>query len=251
VIRVLTWNVHGRIRTSGVGDPDILAALAKSEASVVALQELAFDATGRHGNMASLGARLGVPHLAIHDFSPSHLATGERIGVALLSRWELDAQRAITLPNPRISVVRDGRELVSHDKGALVANAKVGNRWIVIVSIHLLPSHLFGHAPGDSSFYPIWRALSDILRDLADCPTILCGDFNVDSLAAVVPDIFEEGLFQCAIDLPTRPNGRRHDKILCSHHWTVVRGEVLEAEADHYACIADLRLRERNRRDWS
>jgi len=254
-IRVGTWNV-GRLVSTGVGaedsDPDRSArrigdALRRSAADLVALQEVESptlgigEATGEAERIADLA---GLGHTLLWGVSPSHRTAGQALGLTILSRYPLTQAQGIVLPNPMLSSPQPSGEVWrSHDKGLLLATASTPLGDVTFACLHGLPFHRFGRARDEPAFLPIWRTLSSHLQRLARVrPTIVCGDFNAQSLDTLLPDIVANGIFHWIMFDRTRPNGARSDHVLATYGWRVIRASSEPGPFDHYLCMATLTL---------
>lgn len=91
-VRVVTWNVWGRVGPWRERQPVIADVLAAAGADLVALQE-SWTAEDGTGQAAELGDRLGLPY---HATSASTGVAAS--GTAVLSRWPITATATYRLP---------------------------------------------------------------------------------------------------------------------------------------------------------
>jgi endonuclease/exonuclease/phosphatase family metal-dependent hydrolase len=158
-LRIASYNIrHGR----GTDDALDLARTAKVLGSltpdIVGLQEVddRVERSGRVNEAEWLGHTLGMQH-AFGAFMPYQ---GGEYGLAILSRYPIESQTAIRLP--------DGNE----PRVALLARLRLPNgRPLAVVNVH------FDWVKDDGFRFAQATALSQVL-DTLSVPYVLLGDFN-------------------------------------------------------------------------
>jgi endonuclease/exonuclease/phosphatase family metal-dependent hydrolase len=231
----MTFNIQSGTRgLEGVAD-----VIRQAHPDIVALQEV--DLGGRRASglnqAAVLAERTGLTYHA--HFRTTDLYGGA-YGIALLSRFPLEALAQYPLPVPRGAEPRT----VVH------AVMQVSGREVSVYLTHLI------RQPFNSDIR--MRQSVQITRLLAKDPRpkLLMGDLNdgpdsrtVRLLRRDLLDVFAatgqgpEGTYP--LPLPFSPT-MRIDYVLASEAFVPVRSTVLRVGAsDHYPVIADLRLKER------
>jgi endonuclease/exonuclease/phosphatase family metal-dependent hydrolase len=157
-VRVLTYNIHHAEGMDDVLDLGRIAALIEAlDPDLVALQEIdsVTTRTGGVDQAAELGRLTGLAHL-FGSFMPYQ---GGAYGMALLSRWPIDASRNLRLPDgdePRTAL------------GASVVSPRTGQS-VRFVGIHFYRTE-------DERLAQATRLEAYLESDTI--PTILAGDFN-------------------------------------------------------------------------
>jgi endonuclease/exonuclease/phosphatase family metal-dependent hydrolase len=241
MIRMATWNIGGGyVSTDGhlsYGCQDIAYfadVLREISPDIVCLQEAHISA--QMDQPAWLAKTLGL-HVVSHVYEDSHLHPQCQLAMAVLSRIRPEDSTFVMLPNPRLKLVWRGEEVISHDKGFLIARLEMDGRSFHVVSGHLLPFHRFGLRLEDSAFGTMRARLATLL--LEDMPGSLVGaDMNCADLSLGLAELFAS--YRGVPFDSTRPDGRVTDHILYPASWELVRGWVLPTRADHHLCVADL-----------
>lgn len=165
-IRCVTWNVHRAKGTDGRRDPDRIEALIADEIAprtpdVFALQEADEECPPHAGifNVESIAATTQLAY--IHK--PLNLRWGPQSDGFL---------GTILFVSSRLSVTyTDVIDLPGHcHRGAVAAEARIGDREVRIMSMHLSLSQPLRVVQ--------MRIIGQFLRRRPDMPTLLLGDFN-------------------------------------------------------------------------
>ena len=157
-LRVLTYNIHHSEGMDEMVDLERIAALIKAlDPDLVALQEIdsVTTRTGQVDQAAELGRITGLAHL-FGSFMPYQ---GGAYGMALLSRWPIDASHNLRLPDgdePRTAL------------SATVTSPRTGQS-VRFVGIHFYRT--------DEERFAQATRLEEYLESETS-PTILAGDFN-------------------------------------------------------------------------
>jgi len=179
-LRVLTWNVQGRVRSV----PDQARALLEADADVVALQEVRATALPLWEQALAL---LGYPHVAATLPAGGPARPPERrLGVLVASRDELAAQPAAEVPWPE-------RYLVVRTAG---------------VELHDL------HAPISSKADEVkvrtLEAVHAALATPSDLPRVLVGDLNTPQYESREGEVQSFARTRAGRIRPS--HGERHDR---------------------------------------
>lgn len=230
-LRVMTFNIqsgaHGLEQVAGV--------IRASVPDVVALQEVDVGSTRAGGadQVAELSRLTGLPYRA--HFRTTQLYGGA-YGIALLSRFPLEALAQYPLPVPRGAEPRT----LAH------AVLKVDGREVSVWMTHLIRRPFNGNARVRQS------ARVARLLEADPRPKLLMGDLNDDPdsrpvrlLRRRLTDVVAStggaaGTYPLPLFLPTL----RIDYVLACDAFTPVASRVLKVGvSDHYPVVADLRLK--------
>lgn len=193
-LTIASWNIQ-----SGAGG-DLATSAAALDADLLGVQEVDAEQTRSGGvdQTAAVAEAIGavwwryVPTVAGtpgRRWQPAaaDAATGPRFGVALLSRWPVQASRVLRLPGspvPGIVAVPGARvpvPLRDEPRVVVAADVEVGDQRLTVATTHL-------------SFVPGWNVvqLRRALRWLAapGLPVVLLGDLN---LPGPVVDVLAHG----------------------------------------------------------
>jgi endonuclease/exonuclease/phosphatase family metal-dependent hydrolase len=232
-LRVMTFNIQ-----SGAHGLDEVAQVIRSAGpDVVALQEVDVGSVRAGGldQVAELAARTGLTHHA--HFRTTDLYGGA-YGVALLSRFPLEARAQHPLPVPE----GDEPRTLAH------AVLRVGEREVSVYATHLTRRPFNARVRLQQSV-AILRLFEKDPR-----PKLLMGDLNDDPdstpvrlLKREMTDVFAStgrgpsGTYPLPLFLPTL----RIDYVLVDRAFSACNSRVLRVGvSDHYPVIADIHLKE-------
>jgi endonuclease/exonuclease/phosphatase family metal-dependent hydrolase len=233
-LRVMTFNIQSAIR----GLDGVAAVLRAAAPDVVALQEVDRGSRRAGGldQAAVLAEQTGLPYHAHFRTTDLH---GGAYGIALLSRFPLEALEQYALPVPHGAEPRT----VVH------ALMRVDGREVSVYATHLI------RQPFNGGIRMRQSALIAGLLSRDPRPKFLLGDLNdgpdsrtVRLLRRGLTDVFAasgqgpEGTYP--LPLPFSP-ALRIDYVLACDAFVPLRSAVLRVDAsDHYPVIADVRLKE-------
>jgi endonuclease/exonuclease/phosphatase family metal-dependent hydrolase len=232
---IRTWNLyHGRTHPkTGQTYLDQMVRLASLDApDVVALQEVPLWALGRLERWSGMRAvwAVAVPNVLgpvarfITDLDPARMKfalAGQANAILLNRRFEVGEERTLVL-NPdvkRLEWVRGGRQR----RVCQAVEIELDGRQVTVANIH---------ATNNSVLARVEVGLAaDFLVGAEQC--ILCGDFNVHSLAVPeftppidgIDQILARGLEFARLPAPWPENRRRVDGSLLSDH-ALVEAEI-------------------------
>ena len=248
-IRIASWNIAGARRMqslkqfdySGVDIEYFVNCLKEIDADIICLQE---SHTNDEQSVAQDIAALlgGMPFVYNVAVSPSHIDNAFSLGNAILSKTELTHIRDIQYPYPDFDLFfKDGRPAAVHQK--MIQIYKYNNA--MIANTQMLPLGIFGksYASGDGA--RLAAAIEQLLLDNLTSPLIFCGDMNFDAPHTIYPNLYKQlELNEALPDTLTRPNKtmakQTPDHIVISSNLAVIQADVVEVEADHYLCYADI-----------
>ncbi len=168
--------------------------------------------------------------------SDSHIVKGRKMGVSIISKYPFVQSEIFMLENPHITKTSEtGVVYTSHEKGFLITRIQTRAGEICCVTGHCFPFHSFDRDAMD--FMYIYAKLEKKLLKLLDENThvIIGADFNTTQLASLMPEVFKK--YHSLVDIPTRPNGRSDDYILCDKETANVESRLIETCYDHYGCM--------------
>lgn len=241
MIRVVTWNIGGGYVSDDGHESyvyqnvdyfsDLLSAVS---ADIICLQETHISIEIDQPKL--IAEKLGM-YVVSHGYDVSHLQAKCKLAVAILSRYALSGPEFFILPNPRMKLMCKESEVVSHDKGFLVATASFNKQRYYIASGHLFPFHRFGLRFDNPQFIKIREQIECLFIETF-ANTLIGADMNSGDLRAALPI-----LMQCYAGThfgSTRPDGRVTDHILFPQSVQLVKSMTLRTLADHDLCVADL-----------
>jgi endonuclease/exonuclease/phosphatase family metal-dependent hydrolase len=234
-LRVMTFNIQSGVR----GLEGVAEVIRQARPDIVALQEVDKGSRRASGldQAAVLAERTGLGYHA--HFRTTDLYGGA-YGIALLSRFPLEALAQYPLPVPR------GQE----PRTVVHALMRVGEREVSVYLTHLI------RRPFNGEIRLRQSALIAGLLAKDPRPKLLMGDLNdgpdsrpVRLLRRDLRDVFvasgqgPEGTYP--LPLPFSP-ALRIDYVLACDAFVPLRSSVLRVGAsDHYPVIADVRLKQR------
>jgi endonuclease/exonuclease/phosphatase family metal-dependent hydrolase len=233
-LRVMTFNIQSGLR----GLDGVAKVIRSAHPDIVALQEVdrGSQRAGGLDQTAVLAQQTGLPYHA--HFRTTDLYGGA-YGIALLSRFPLEALAQYPLPVPRGAEPR----AVAH------ALMQVAGREVSVYVTHLIRRPFNGDARMRQS------ALIAGLLSRDPRPKLLMGDLNDDpdshtvrllrrDLTDVVAASGQGSRGTYPLPLPFLPT-LRIDYVLACDAFVPLRSEVLHVGAsDHYPVVADVRLKE-------
>ncbi len=241
MIRVVTWNIGGGYvsddehKSYVYQDVDYFSDLLNSvSADIICLQETHISIDIDQSKL--IADKLGM-YVVSHGYDVSHLQPKCKLAVAILSRYALSSPEFFMLPNPRMKLMCKGSEVVSHDKGFLIATATFSKQRYHIASGHLFPFHRFGLRFDNPQFINIKEEIEYLFIEKFS-NAVIGADMNSADLRVALPV-----LMQCYAGThfgSTRPDGRTTDHILFPRTVQLVKAVTLRTVADHDLCVADL-----------
>jgi endonuclease/exonuclease/phosphatase family metal-dependent hydrolase len=233
-LRVMTFNIESGVR----GLEAVAQVIREAQPDIVALQEVDLGSrrAGGLNQTAVLAERTGLPYSA--HFRTTDLYGGA-YGIALLSRFPLEALEQYPLPVPQGAEPRT----VAH------ALLQVEGREVSVYLTHLIRRPFNGAARVRQS------ALISAMLARDSRPKLLMGDFN-DGPDSQAVRLLSRGLTDVVaasgqgaqgtypLPLPFSP-ALRIDYVLACDAFVPLRSQVLRVGAsDHYPVIVDLRLKQ-------
>jgi endonuclease/exonuclease/phosphatase (EEP) superfamily protein YafD len=256
-IKTVQWNIGGgKTRTPGnnpelaqsysvEGLDHIISTLERSSPDIITLQETHADRVTVQAEI--IANRLGLPYFFNDVYDQSHIEKGQGLGQAIISRFPIEDHSFTFFYNPHYEIERpDGTKWISHDKGVSAASIQSpDNTTFTIMTLHLIPFKKFG-------IDPLGEAASQVRKDIVDKIKkssksgrfLLQGDFNFDneSLASFLPDIFDGGTREIPTTFGTTPKGKRYDHIVFKGLEPL--GLTIDSTAltDHYPLLAEFEV---------
>lgn len=217
---------------------------------ILCLAEVLLDDTDGNSEMIrTFSQALNLPFYTALGHEESWIYVGKYYGMAILSKYEIEAYETFKLPNPRLEVDRpNGDHWVMHDKFAQYAELETELGRLNLFNLHYFPVHHFGKRMQDDDLSHIREELVRVFR-LKDTtkPTLITGDFNNKGvkLKAAFPELFENGLFDESVETETTIcNGvDQLDHILYTpKSLKVTRSFAEKFISDHYSLVAEIEL---------
>lgn len=254
IIKTLQWNIGGgkirkpedRLENSATyihnGLPHIIELIKSLSPDIVSFQELNIGPSGNQADQIS--AATGLPNIIWDLYAPSHIVLGDNTALTIMSRFPINKKDFHLFTNPKIERVRpDGTRWTSFDKGVLSADIILGNRTLSFKTLHVFPFFVFQRDYRDPEFKGL---ISEISRDTKpDSELYLAqGDFNIQeaSLQETLPEVFEAGAEEVAINEPTYHEGLILDHVLYKGLKLNSVRVVKEALTDHFPIYSEFAL---------
>jgi hypothetical protein len=237
----VTWNIGGGYvsddghKSYTYQDVDYFSSLLSTVcADIICLQEAHISIDVDQSRW--IAEKLGM-YVISYGYDTSHLQPKYKLAVAILSRYALSGPEFFMLPNPRMKLMCKGSEVVSHDKGFLVATATFSKKRYHIASGHLFPFHRFGLRLDNPRFIRIKEQIECLFIEKF-ASTLIGADMNTADLGAALPVLMH--YYAGTHFGSTRPDGRVTDHILFPQTVQLVKAMTLKTLADHDLCVADL-----------
>jgi endonuclease/exonuclease/phosphatase family metal-dependent hydrolase len=228
-VRVLTYNIHHGEGVDGKLDLDRIASVIRSvNADVVCLQEV--DRNLPRTNHLDFPAILAKALDMRVVFEPNFQFDGGDYGNATLTRLEIESNENFALPGP------EGRE----PRGCLRVTVWVEGQQVDVFNTHL------GLEPDERKMQA-----SEIVKHLADRPTVLAGDLNETygqpALRILTGRLRDSAGNDAIPTIPAQAPAKRIDFVLVSEEFTVSSSSVMvtpetQAASDHLPIAASLAL---------
>jgi len=257
IIRSVQWNVGGCHVCETGRDPllqssysvldvqYVIKQLKKLRPDVVTLQEI-------HGNARSnqaeeIAEALGMEFCISDFFSESHIAPGQNLGLAIMSRFAISDHQAVKFNNPRFSGVWAGSSAIvkSHDKGVTSCTIEAGDYYIAVKTLQRVPMRKFGIDP----FSPEGKAVfDDVAARLKDSHTqvLIQGDFNLwkglPPLSGLIPELVNGGAHELDQPAPTNPTGEWPDRVIYRGLRPVHSEVISDLLTDHFPIIVEFEI---------
>ncbi|MDD6211529.1 MAG: endonuclease/exonuclease/phosphatase family protein [Clostridiales bacterium] len=246
-LKIATFNIGCGVPMDwkGNGDFDIVSFLGNlirnENIDILALEESPVKDEKNAGLAELTGQTCGYEYYQELPLSPSHILPGKTMGVGIVSKYAFAKIETMILPNPEITYNKNGKILVSHNKGFLMTEIMVGDQRIHFITGHCFPFHSF--KADEENFVFHFRTLEKYLCDLeegAQDPILIAGDFNSSKLERVMPKLYQQ--YHSVLSGETRPSGRSDDHIFVSNHCTVTKWKTADFGFDHYCCICEVEI---------
>jgi endonuclease/exonuclease/phosphatase family metal-dependent hydrolase len=239
-LRVATWNVHEEIPVDGSSTAAAFwDALVAAGVHVAALQEVRFSELGEPYGITPVAERLAMPFWLTFPLSSSCFHDSDSVGILLLSRFPMAAERRALLPNPELHRGSNGSVRVTYDKGVLSAVVRWGGRPVRVASVHSFPFQRFGRSPDEAEFERVWSTLAKSVHPRDEEAVLVCGDFNTQR-RELLTDHMDRKLYRAIGDRATHGD-MAADDILFSEELELVGSVAVSTSSDHALCVAEFR----------
>lgn len=247
-MRIATWNIGGGFVSSkerlvfDLEDIDyIIEEFKKINPDIVCLQE---PHVGDNNDQPKVIAdALGFGFVKTVVIADSHIKANNKLAISVISKYPIISSKFNKLINPNLSFIWEGKKVYTFDKGFVEVVINYEDKPVRILSGHMVPFHKAGKDFLAVEYKQIREQVEDIICREKN-PTIVGADMNFEDIYKLIPNIFDNE-FQSVIDdnLPTRPNGKKYDKIIISDDWKILDSKIIPGKADHYLCFADVELK--------
>lgn len=217
-MRIATWNIGGgfisskqkhKFDTEDIGY--FIDELKKIQPDIICFQEIHVSENNDQPKM--IAKSLGFKFCEVESIANSHLKDGEKLSIAIISKYPIISSKFNLLLNPNLHSVWSGKEVISHDKGFLEVKINYQSADVRILSGHMVPFHKF-----DQNF------LADELKEIRNqvdkticrekIPTVIGADMNFEDIHKLIPNIFRQGFNSILDDKVTTPKGKKMTKLL-------------------------------------
>lgn len=245
-MRIATWNIGGGFILSEQKhefDTEDLSyfidELKKIQPDIVCLQEVHVS---ENNNQPKIIAKaLGFEFYQIESIADSHLKSGEKLSIAIISKYPIISSKFNKLPNPNLEFIWNGEKTLSHDKGFLEAIIDYKGSNIKVLSGHMVPFRKFEKDFLANEFKNIRDEIERIICH-EKMPMVIGADMNFEDIQQLIPSVFKQGFKYILNGEPTTPKNRKYDKIIISSDWIFTDSNIIQGKADHYVCFADIDL---------
>lgn len=224
-MRIMTWNIHGTVGTDGRRAPDRIAdAIGAVQPDILALQEVDIrgDSLDPQTFFQLIEAHAGAHRHEVWTISHPQ----RRYGIALVSRWPIEAATAVDLAYRR-------RE----PRGAIDARIATPEGSVRVIATHLGLSR--------AERIEQLARLDGLLGEVRG-PTIALGDFNDWRDPGHVGRVLRPQLPHCFTSrtFPSRFPVFPLDRIFLSQHFEAIRTSVAlhPSSSDHLPIMVDAAL---------
>lgn len=248
-MRIATWNIGGGFISSEqkheFDTEDIgyfIDELKKIQPDIICFQEIHVSENNNQPKM--IAKSLGFKFCEVESIANSHLKDGEKLSIAIISKYPIISSKFNLLLNPNLHSVWSGKEVISHDKGFLEVKINYQGADVRILSGHMVPFHKFDQNFLADEFKEIRNQIDKtISHENKNIPTVIGADMNFEDIHKLIPNIFRQGFNSILDDKVTTPKGRKIDKIIISKNWIFANPKIIQGRADHYLCFADIDLK--------
>lgn len=255
LLKTLQWNIGGGFRREQNADPladesycksDLdyfVSDISRYQPDICFLQEV-------HSNTdlsqpEYIANKCDLPYFCDKYYADSHIEKGQKLGLAILSKYPISSFNFEFFINPKFQKVSENGEIeFSHDKGVLTAVLQIEKEKLEVKTLHMVPFRTFGYSDLKSDL--VKNIFSDVESKLS--PTLskylLEGDFNIDSASIenYFPKLINTQVNEILQEHGTTPKNRKYEHILyngLSFINTKVDNKVL---ADHFPIQTEFEL---------
>ena len=253
-MRIVSWNIagghtfEGKVEDASSYDREnldyFIEQLERVQPDIISLQEAHTPVDQNSDSQAqTIAGALGYEFVVNHPyFDRSHIEQQQRLSLAIISKFPIQKSYYHLLPNPNLRTVRpNGDVWITFDAGFLVVTGDYKGAEFNVANCHMVPYHHFNR--DFLEFGAIRDDASEFLIGLSQQPALVTGDFNYNNLRRLLPRVFENGTYNESFEgVETVPGRGQQDHILFSNKWNLRKYEVRKGEADHYLCVAELKL---------
>lgn len=145
------------------------------------------------------------------EFSQSHVAINKHMGIAVFSNCEIAENDVYKLIKPNGTFYHNGKAEQFHDKYFISLTVTNKAKQINVITGHGYSFYRYGINPTD--YLKVFTSLDSWLcSKVRNQETIIAGDFNVDNLIQLLPNLCKS-YFDIFEGCPTRLSGRKTDCI--------------------------------------
>lgn len=205
-IKLATWNIGSLKRDYAVNLGILTQTLSFYCPDILVMQEFIENAE----LVAAVECATGLKLRYFKDFSESHIAAGERMGVAVFARRQVAQKAEYALIKPNRAFYYKNRAEYFHDKYFMSLEADDA-KGIVFLTGHGFSFNRYGENPAD--FPQVFAPLDEFLCGQKGRYTVAIGDFNAENACSLLPKTCT-GLTDVYDGVETRPNGRKTDYVI-------------------------------------
>lgn len=232
----ILWEDH---KTYDKEDLDYFSEqLKKINPDILFLQEVHSSEKG--SQVKTISESIWKEFSCVLQLDESHLVEWEKLSLATISSYPLVEIKKHILTNPKLSWNINWKDVVSHNKWFLECKVDIWWRIVRLLCWHMVPFRKFWEDFMDDKFRWIRQLIEKIATDW-DLPIILWADMNYnENIESLLPLIFSKWFKSVLGDSITTPKWRKYDKIIISKDFGCSDSWVIQWNADHYLCYADI-----------
>jgi len=255
IIKTIQWNIGGGKVRKSEDDPNdaiayvndsldsLIETFKKYSPDIITIQE---SHTNEKSNQAQqIADALDLKYVTNNVYDKSHLEEGQGLSQAIISKFPIENHTFEFFNNPKFETLSPrGERWISHDKGVTSCTVNLSeNIALNVKTSHSIPFRKFNIDPLSEDMKFLRDDMSEKLNPESE-NYLYQGDlnFNEFSVRNLLFGLFENGVNEVLLDVPTTPKGRKYDHVLyrnLRHIKSIVIEDVLN---DHFPVYSEFEI---------